>query len=173
MDTFETMPVMRTLLLLIGLPLFCQLALAASDPESPESQYRVLESHELVPEHWEPPVIAQAHDKVATSEVDPDSVVQALDQQLITLPGYMRPVVFEGNNVSEFLLVPFLPHHMKQHAHLDANQMVYVSLLEPMQVDNPMAPLWVVGTLSLKPVFTQEGMAAYSVGDGLATEYQY
>ena len=62
---------------------------------------------------------------------------------------------------------------MKHHAHLDANQMVYVSLLEPMEVNDPMQPLWVVGTLSLEPEFTEEGLAAYRIADGLATEYQY
>ena len=164
---------MKNLPSLLSLLLFCQISLAATDTLAPESQYRILQWQDLVPEDWEPPVIAVAHDKAAANGVDPDSVVKTLDQELVTLPGYMRPVVFEGNSVSEFILVPFLPHHMKHHAHLDANQMVYVSLLEPMEVNDPMQPLWVVGTLSLEPEFTEEGLAAYRIADGLATEYQY
>jgi hypothetical protein len=101
------------------------------------------------------------------------SVVIELDQQLAALPGFMKPVVFESNMVSEFLLVPFLPHHTRQHAHFDANQMVYVYLLEPVHVDNPLVPTWVVGTITLDPVMTDEGPAAYRIIDAVTTEYEY
>ena len=100
-------------------------------------------------------------------------MVAELEQQLVTLPGFIRPVVFENNQVSEFLLVPFLPHHTRQHAHLEANQLVYVSLLQPLQVDNPYQPVWVIGTITTRPVFTDEGPAAYSIADGLTTAYTY
>ena len=139
----------------------------------PASQYRVLEWKELVPEGWEPPVVPEAFDEVDASSVDPASVVSELDRQLVALPGFMKPVVFEGNQVSEFLLVPFLPHHTRQHAHLDANQMVYVYTHEPVEVDNPMAPLWVVGTIKLEPVLTDEGPAAYRIVDAVTTDYEY
>ena len=164
---------MRNLLqlLITGVGLAGSLALA--NPPDPLSQYRVLDWPDLVPENWEPPLIPIAHDKVEKAGVDPESTVEGLDNTLITLPGFMKPIVFEGNSVSEFLLVPYLPHHIKQHAHLHANQRVYVSLLEPMEIENPMQPLWVIGTMSLEAVFTEDGMAAYSVADGVATEYEY
>ena len=146
---------------------------AHAQEEDPAAQYRVLEWEELVPEGWEPPLVPESYDEVGVASIDSTWVVAELDQQLAALPGYMKPVVFEGNQVFEFLLVPFLPHHMRQHAHLDANQMVYVYLLEPMQVENPFAPLWVVGTLSLEPVMTDEGPAAYRFVDAVTTEYGY
>ncbi len=139
----------------------------------PATQYRVLQWHELVPENWEPPLVPPAHDTVASSGVDPAAVVSDLDQRLVSLPGYMRPMVFQDNQVSEFLLVPYLPHHLRQHAHLEANQMVYVSLLEPLRVEQPLAPIWVVGTMTTGAVFTDEGLAAYSIVDALVTEYEY
>jgi len=159
------------LFLTLGLVFAC--SIAASDTAQPLSQYRILEWKELVPQSWEPPLVPVAYDRAEKAGVDPGSVVEELTGQLITLPGFMKPLVFKDNWVSEFLLVPYLPHHTKQHAHLHANQMVHVTLLEPLKVDNPLQPIWVVGTMSLKPVFTEEGLAAYSVEDGVATDYEY
>ncbi len=141
--------------------------------EDPSAHYRVLEWAELVPEGWEPPLIPPAHNEVEAAGVDRSAVVTELGQQLVTLPGYMRPVVYRDNEVAEFILVPYLPHQVKQHAHLEANQMVYVALHEPVRVENPMAPVWVVGTMTLDAVFTEEGFAAYSIVDALTTEYRY
>lgn len=148
-------------------------AAGSGESEKPYNQYRVLEWKELVPEGWEPPLVPEPFDAVDASSVDEASVVAELDQQLAALPGFMKPVVFEGNQVSEFLLVPFLPHHTRQHAHLDANQMVYVYMLEPVEVENPLNPIWVVGTITLESVMTEEGPAAYRFVDAVTTEYEY
>ena len=145
----------------------------SGDVEEPHSKYRVLEWNHLVPEGWAPPLVPEPYDKAGIKSVDKASVVQELDQQLVALPGFMRPVVFAGNQVTEFLLVPFLPHHTRQHAHLDPNQMVYVKLLKPLQVNNPLAPLWVVGTITLQPVMTDEGPTAYRIADAVTTKYEY
>lgn len=144
-----------------------------ADVEDSIAQYRVLEWPQLVPEGWEPPLVPDPFDEVDAASVDADSVVAELDQQLAALPGFMKPIAFEGNQVSEFLLVPFLPHHTRQHAHLDANQMVYVYMLEPLKVENPLAPIWVVGTITLESVMTDEGPAAYRFVDAVTTEYEY
>lgn len=134
--------------------------------------YRVLEWPDLVPDGWEPPLVAPAHDEVQTRGVDPASVVTGLANTLVALPGYLSPVVFEGNLVTEFLLVPMLPHHTRQHAHLESNQRVYIRLIEPLPVEEPLAPVWVVGKLTLDAVFTDSGFAAYSVIDALSTPYE-
>ena len=140
--------------------------------EDPLSQYRVLDWEELVPEGWEPPLVAEAYGENETAHIDEGSVV-AFDQQLAVLPGFMKPKVLQGNLVSEFLLVPFLPQHIRKHAHLDANQMVYVYLEEPLQVENPFDPLWVVGTISQEAVMTDEGPAAYRFIGATTTHYDY
>ena len=100
------------------------------DTAEPESQYQILEWEGLVPTGWEPPLVPVAHDQVEKAGIDPDSVVGDLAGKLIALPGFMKPLVFEGNSLSAFLLVPYLQHHITQHAHLHAKQMVHVSLLE-------------------------------------------
>lgn len=148
-------------------------AVASEPAEVPHENYRVLEWSDLVPDGWEPPLVPTAYDEISEAVVDETSVVKDLDGQLTALPGYMKPVVYEGNAVSEFLLVPYLPHQITAHAHLDPNQMVYVYALEPVVVENPLAPIWIVGTLSLKPVMTDEGPAAYRMVDAVTTEYEY
>jgi hypothetical protein len=47
--------------------------------EQPHGQYRLLEWGDLVPEGWEPPLVAAAFDEVTASGVDPASVVHDLD----------------------------------------------------------------------------------------------
>ena len=144
-----------------------------ADSAGVSENYRVLEWPDLVPRGWEPPMVAPAHDEIEARGVDPASVIEALDNTLVALPGYMVPVVFEGRQVTEFLLLPMLPHHTKQHAHLEPNQRVYIRLIEPTAVEKPLQPIWVVGTLTLNAVFTDSGMAAYSIVDALSTPYEY
>ena len=145
-------------------------ATVATDPAG---AYRVLDWAELVPEGWEPPLVPPAHNNAQEQGVDPAAQLSELNQQLVSIPGFMKPLVFDGDSVSEFLLVPFLPHHVKQHAHLEANQMIYVKLLEPLKVEQPFAPIWVVGTMTLDTEFTDEGYAAYSIPDAVTADYTY
>lgn len=147
--------------------------LATESSDALLDNYRVLDWKDLVPEGWEPPLVSEAYDEVADSDVDEAAVVKELDQQLAALPGYIKPIVFEGNAVSEFLLVPFLPHQIRAHAHLEPNQMVYVYALEPVVLEKPFAPIWVVGAISIESVMTDEGPAAYRIVDAVTTDYEY
>ena len=140
---------------------------------SPADQYRVLNWDDLVPEGWEPPLVAKGYDDVTAETVDKGAVVTDLDRQLSALPGYMKPVVYDGNAVTEFVLVPFLPHQVTAHAHLDPNQMVYVYTHEPVAVDNPLQPIWVVGAMSIEPVMTDEGPVAYRMVEAATTDYEF
>ncbi len=158
--------------ILLALTVIGASAVATEEREAHEN-YRVLGWGDLVPESWEPPLVSKAYDDEAVSEVDQASVVKELDEQLAALPGYMRPVVFKGNEVTEFLLVPFLPHQITAHAHLEPNQMVYVYALEPVVVDDPFKPIWIVGAMSLEPVMTDEGPAAYRMVDAVTTSYEF
>jgi hypothetical protein len=161
----------RVLLLMLALS-GSQVLAQAADPSSAHENYRVLEWGDLVPDGWEPPLVSTAYDEVSGADVDEASVVSELDGQLAAIPGYMKPVVFEGNRVSEFVLVPYLPHQVTAHAHLEPNQMVYVVALEPVVVEQPFAPIWIVGTLSLAPTMTDEGPAAYRMVDSVTTHYE-
>ena len=146
---------------------------ATAEEAVPYDQYRVLEWDDLVPAGWESPLVSKAYDEISSAEVDEASLVQELDGQLAAIPGYMKPIVYEGNEVTEFLLVPFMPHQVRAHAHVDANQMIYVYTLEPVVVEKPFEPIWVVGAMSLEPVMTDEGPAGYRMLEAVTTEYEY
>lgn len=137
--------------------------LAEDFAQAPLERYRVLEWRDLVPDGWEPPLVPKGYDKVSTAHISKGSLVSELDEKLVAIPGYIRPVIFEGNEVSEFLLVPYLPHQVTGHAHIAPNQMIYVYALEPVVVSQPFAPIWVVGAMSLEPVMTDEGPAGYRI----------
>ena len=137
------------------------------------AQYRMLEWSDLVPELWQEPLIPPGHDSDEALQVPAGAVVGSLDGVRVTLPGYIKTAKFDDTKVEALLLVPLLPHHTKQHAHLEANQKVYVTLIEPVAIEKPMAPIWVVGTLSIETMITEEGPAAYRIADAVITEYTY
>lgn len=157
-----------------SLLLVCCLAWADTGtvPPAEQGSLRVLDWHELVPDNWEPPIIAKAHDRAAEEAVAADALVQDLEGLQVSLPGFMKPTVFTGNTVSEFILVPYLPHHVKQHAHLEANQMVYVTLDIPVVVTTPFDPIWVTGTMRLQTVATDEGPTGYSIAAAQTRPYE-
>ena len=155
--------------------------LSESSSELPVEQYRVLDWRDLMPENWERPVIARAYD-ADSAAIDEDSVVSDLDGQLAALPGYMQPVVYKGNKVYEFLLVPFIPQRTFQpqrmqkacaHVQFEPNQQVYVYPLEPIVVTNRFEPIWIVGSMSLEPVMADSGPVAYRMVDAVTTPYEY
>ncbi len=150
-----------------------QITATGAEVTAPHENYRVLAWSDLVPAGWEAPVVSPAYNRVSEADIDWASVVSDLDGQLSALPGYLKPVVYEGNEVTEFLLVPFLPHQLSAHAHLEPNQMVYVRAIDPVIVEQPFEPIWIVGTLSLQPMMTEEGPAAYRMNDAVITRYEY
>jgi hypothetical protein len=125
----------------------------------------------LVPENWEAPLILPAPEADGHYPVDPDSLIQKFDGQQISLPGYMVPVRFQQNVVSEFLFVPYLGHHMQSHAHYDANQMVYVKLIEPVTVLSPFSAWFVQGLLRVASVTTEDGRTGYTLEQARAERY--
>ena len=145
----------------------------SAQSDDPSANYRVLEWKELVPEGWEAPVIAPAYGEASENLVDSASLVGELNGLVVKMPGFLRPVLFNDRSVTEFLLVPFLPHHIKQHAHLEPNQMVYVVLDRPVEIENPFEPLWVTGIISLQTVVTDEGPSGYKIINAEVQEYVY
>ena len=163
------------------------ISVTASEPtEELHSQYQVLDWKDLVPEGWKRPLLL-SKEEVASPSVDESSLVPELGNKLVALPGFMRPVVSEGElmaehqhehkdlsegmYVSQFLLVPFLPQHPCSHALWDPNQVVYIDLLDPLQVNNPEVPVCVVGTITHTVILTDDGPAGYRIVDAVTTNY--
>ena len=134
-------------------------------------KYSVIEWQDLVPASWQRPLIEP--DPSEHHHVDIRSLESKLDKQNIKLAGYMLPIKFTSNVVSEFILVPYLKHHVKTHAHHEPNQMIYVKLSQPLEVNNPYLPIWVSGQLVLESVDTPEGDTGYILKKASTEEYLY
>lgn len=137
--------------------------MTAAIPGAADEGYRALEWQDLVPPNWEAPIIMPAPAEDGHYPVIPESLVQALDKQKVTLPGYMLPVEYEQNMVFGFLLVPYLAIHTRGHVHHDANQMVYVKLASPFGVKNLAAPYLVSGYIHVQSVTTEDGRTGYTI----------
>ena len=83
-----------------GLHMFNSPVLASEPIEEPHAQYQVLEWEDLVAEGWERPLLLSKKD-VASPSVDESSLVPELNNKLVALPGFMRPVVSEGELMAE------------------------------------------------------------------------
>jgi len=123
-------------------------------------KYTVIDWKDLVPAGWRRPQIDP--DPSEHHHVNTRSLASKLDKQNIKLAGYMLPVKFTSNVGSEFILMPYLKHHVKTHAHHEPNQMIYVKLSKPLEVSNPYSPIWASGQLVLKSVDTLEGHTGYT-----------
>ncbi len=138
-----------------------------------------LDWKDLVPASWRPPIIQPDPSEHDAHVVDKASLVSELQNKSVKLPGFMVPIVFEENHVSEFLLVPFLEHHAKtpgdscRHIHHDANQMVYVSLAKSLAIEDPYQPLWVTGNIIIETVETDFGSSGYRIINAVTAEYVY
>lgn len=93
-----------------------------------------------------------------------------LDGQSIRLPGYVLPLEFEGTNVTEFLLVPYVGACI----HVPPpppNQIVYVTVSEAFESEGLFAPVWVTGTLSTDAgnhdMFLVDGQSSITTGYAL------
>ncbi|NRB38105.1 MAG: DUF3299 domain-containing protein [Pseudomonadales bacterium] len=134
-------------------------------------KYTELDWPDLVPADWQPDIIQP--DPSEEHHVDKKSLVAKLQNKTVKLPGFMRPVKFSGRSVSEFVLVPFLDHHVKVHVHHEPNQMIYVFLAKPLEVTNPFQPIWVSGEMKLESVETDEGHTGYTLHNAKTESYIY
>lgn len=134
-------------------------------------EYSIIDWKDLVPASWHRPLIDP--DPSEHHPIAKESLALKLDKQNIKLAGYMLPIKFTSNVVSEFILMPYLKHHVKTHAHHEPNQMIYVKLVQPLKVTNPYLPIWASGQLVLEPVDTYEGHTGYTLKKAITEEYLY
>lgn len=149
-------------------------ALATATPALVELEWK-----DLVPAGWRAPIMLPDPSSPEAKIVNAASLVSELQNKHVKIPGYMVPVVFEENLVSKFLLVPFLEHQAKElgevcrHIHHEPNQIVYVSLAEPVVINNPYQPVWVTGEMLLETMETETILSGYRINAAVAEEYTY
>ena len=98
------------------------------------------------------------------------AVVGELDGQSIRMPGYVLPLEFDGQRVTEFFLVPYVGACM--HAPTPPpNQMVHVISGNGIEIQGMYDPVWVMGEMSTtsrtsEAMFSDGGLeisAGYSI----------
>ena len=94
-----------------------------------------------------------------------------LDDQLIRMPGYLLPLEFSGQQVTEFLLVPYVGACIHSPPP-PPNQIVYVKSDKPVEVKATFDAVWVTGRMSTKAATKSlhlvDGSSNVDVGYALA-----
>ena len=93
-----------------------------------------------------------------------------LDGRQVRIAGYITPVGFDGEDVTEFLFVPFLGAciHVPPP---DANQIIHVTDAKGVTVDGMWEPAWLTGTLKVKPSATVLADVGYRMEGGVITTW--
>ncbi len=104
------------------------------------------------------------HDESSTAIPDqPHSVgvVEELNGERVMLPGFVVPLELADNGkVTEFLFVPYVGACI-HYPPPPANQIVYVILPKPVEIDSLWLPYWVAGELRTETRESDLGNAGY------------
>ncbi len=98
------------------------------------------------------------------SEIDNDIVEPALDGQKIRLEGFVAPLTYDGDIVTEFLLVPYFGACIHVPAP-PANQTVMVTLdkANGFTIDEAWGAVWVEGVMTIDANTTELGATGYTI----------
>jgi hypothetical protein len=103
----------------------------------------------------------------------PLGIVQELDKTVVKLPGFVVPLeVADEGAVSEFLLVPYFGACI-HYPPPPGNQIVYVKMDKPVNVESIWDPVWVSGEIRTEGMSTELGSAGYSMTANRIEEYDY
>jgi uncharacterized protein len=89
-------------------------------------------------------------------------LVHDYDGERVRLPGYVLPLDFEGTNIQEFLLVPYVGACI----HVPPpppNQIVYVTIEEGIEVRGMFEPVWVTGTFDTASISNELAEIGYRI----------
>ncbi|MYH34206.1 MAG: DUF3299 domain-containing protein [Gammaproteobacteria bacterium] len=103
----------------------------------------------------------------------PMGVVEELDGVLVKIPGFVVPLeVSSEGKVSEFLLVPYFGACI-HYPPPPANQIVYITAEEPMDLESTWEPIWATG--ELKTEFRESDLAysGYTMAAQAIEVYEY
>ncbi|MCP5153391.1 MAG: DUF3299 domain-containing protein [Ectothiorhodospiraceae bacterium] len=153
---------------------------AAWSAEAATEGPRVLSWDDLMPKDWSPPdpFASMSPGQLQALEDGTEEaeklmremqeasrsapVVESLNATEVRIPGYVVPLDFSGQAVSEFLLVPYFGAciHVPPPP---SNQIVYVRTATPYKLEQVFDVVWVTGTMSTKAFTNELGDAGYSI----------
>ena len=94
-----------------------------------------------------------------------------LNNKKIKIAGYIAPIAFDGDNVTEFLLVPY--HGACIHVPPPpANQIIYVKSATGLKAEGIQFPKWVTGTLQAVSLSTVVADVGYSIEEATVSPYK-
>ncbi len=99
-----------------------------------------------------------------------DTLAMSLDGKEVKIAGYVTPLSFDGDKVTDFLFVPYLGACM----HVPppgANQIVYVEDATGMNAEALYDPVWLIGRLKATPVSTLVANVGYTVSGAKLEPY--
>ena len=103
----------------------------------------------------------------------PMGVVEELNGVLVKIPGFVVPLeVSPEGKVSEFLLVPYFGACI-HYPPPPANQIVYITAEQPMDLESTWEPIWATG--ELRTEFRESGLAysGYTMAAQAIEIYEY
>ena len=107
-------------------------------------------------------------DEIATKKQKLASAVNpALDGKSVKLPGYVLPIEFNGKQVTEFLLVPWVGACIHTPPP-PPNQIVHVKTDKPLEISGAFDAVWVTGKIAAgatrQAVFITDGTTDIDIG---------
>ena len=156
----------------LGLLITTMLALAFAVQGASELSW-----DELIPQGMEDlastPATQTPTDSSMSAAPEAYGVVENLDGETIKIPGFIVPLESdEGGLLNEFFLVPYFGACI----HVPPpppNQIVYVTLEDPFNLETMWEPYWIEGTLRTKSHVHAMGASAYSLEGTKVYPYEY
>jgi hypothetical protein len=159
---------------------------AASAAADPKASFRETGWWELVPKDWDPygQVRQMRRDIRNLSDTDPRAVAllkqmrdvwdnaptnPQLDGAAVRIPGYVVPLDESKRGVREFLLVPYFGACIHTPPP-PSNQIIHVTLRQPVGGVHSMDAVWVHGTLHAQRSDSSMGMSSYAMS-AMAVEH--
>ena len=103
----------------------------------------------------------------------PTGIVPTLDGVQAKIPGFVVPLeLADGGKIKEFLLVPYFGACI-HYPPPPPNQIVYVILDEPVEVESTWEPIWVTGELKTEFRGSSLGAAGYTMRADQIEVYEY
>jgi len=97
---------------------------------------------------------------------------ESLDGVAIKMPGYALALEYDGKNVTEFLLVPWVGACIHTPPP-PPNQIVYVKAAQPFEFRSRFEPVWIEGTMAVggtqKELFLVDGSSNIEIGYSMAS----
>ena len=120
-------------------------------------------------EEWEDDTFEQAFMTPAM----PVGVVEELNGVSAKIPGFIVPLEMAGEGlIKEFLLVPYFGACI-HYPPPPPNQIVYVVMEEPIDVESTWAPIWAYGEMTTEFRDSGLGSAGYTLMAQKVEEYEY